>query len=266
MSWIGSLAGRAENFLNLVDQAAGQALQKDAVEPRAVFPVEWNFHHEPFEGGYATSFYAGRSGDPITGRQISLSSSVPVNLNRLNDQEIAQSTTLQHFQQTTSTGQIQTAPTERQTHSVISPGAVKSARDEDEELFQFLNSPEASVKPSHRSFQPNRQLNSLASSGEEKSSSTVCQFESPIQSDDSRHSNLVPDGVKIPVVALRTKSVSEESDKGKSEPSELSVENENKFLKQEVAALTQELSSVFKRNQDAQDGMQTMHDIYFAEI
>lgn len=262
MSWIGSWAGRAENFLNLVDQAAGQALQKDAVEPRAAFPVEWNFHHEPFEGGYATSFYAGRSGDPTTGRQISLSSSVPVNLNRLNDQEIAQSTP-QHFQQTSSIGQIQAAPVERQTHSVVTSGEVKSPKDKDEELFQFLNNPEASVKPSHRSFQPNRQLNSLASSGAEKPSSTVCQFESQIQPHDSRHSDLVPDGIKIPVVALRTKSDSEELDKGKSEHSELSVENENKFLKQEVAALTQELNSLFKRNQDAQDGM---HDIYFAEI
>lgn len=245
------MAGRAENFLNLVDQAAGQALQKDAIDPRAAFPVEWNFHHEPFEGGYATSFYAG------------LSSSVPVNLNRLDGQGIALESTpppQQHFQQTTSTGQIQTALIERQAHSEATPGVAKSAKDKDEELFQFLNNPEASVKPSHRSFQPNRQLNSLASSGAEKSSSTVRQFESQIQSDDSRHSDLVPDGVKIPVVALRTKSDSEESSKGKSEPSELSVENENKFLKQEVAALTQELNSVFKRNQDAQDGT---HDIYF---
>ena len=44
MSWIESLAGRAENFLNLVDQAAGQALQ---VEPDpSPAPLPWGDAHQ----------------------------------------------------------------------------------------------------------------------------------------------------------------------------------------------------------------------------
>lgn len=258
MSWIGALAGRAENILNLVDQAAGQALQKDSVEPRA-FPVQWDFQHEPFEGAYASNFYAGQNCEGTASRQISLSSSVPVNLNRLND-EIVQSA--QSFQQPSPPSQILTAAFDRQTHPMVNPGAIKSTKDKDEELFQFLNSPEASVKPANKSFQQNSPLNSFERSSPEKFPSSTLQYESQLQSDDKKRiiskNDPIVDSVKIPLAASRTKFDIEDLAKEKLEPNELSVEKENKFLKQEVAALTQELGSILKRNQDAQDELQTI--------
>lgn len=117
MSWI---IGKAEDFLNKVDQAAGQALQK-----------------EDLPGASAQSL-------PVTSSQLTDLSQINTGFRsqQLGSQltvTTANTATLVTVSETGVQGQAQKPPAQTLTSS-SSRASLK--RDKDEELFEFLNSPD----------------------------------------------------------------------------------------------------------------------------
>lgn len=123
MSWLTGLAGKAEDLLNRMDQAAGQAISsKESSSSNAPNPVR-------------TSAFTPTVSSTMK-RQDSLqgSASVPSNLNQLNG---GSNPYLSQMSRSTN-GTVQNP----QSSSPVN----RSKKDKDDELFEFLNNPNAMVE------------------------------------------------------------------------------------------------------------------------
>lgn len=235
MSWIGSLAGKAETLLTLVDQAAGQALQRDPVDQRT-FPAQWTYQHDPSEGGYVSTISPSQNDALDLNRQISYSASVPVDLNRLNENAVQFSPN--STQKAASHSRLPASSVEHPYQVAVAVGK----KDKDEELFEFLNTPDVSVTPSNKvsGMSKNVELSGKIVPGKAPYS---------VARDLTKTSN--------PVVSLQTNVDLAELLQVNSETNDSGMEKENKMLRLEINALKQELNSVIKHNQEAQDGTWT---------
>ena len=120
MSWLTGLAGKAEELLNRVDQAAGQAIQGGNEEEIRKTALQSTY-------SAATTSSTIKRPDHLLG-----SASVPANLNKLNGNA--------YLNQTSKS----TSPTLSLPNG--SPVSSKeNKKDKDDELFEFLNNPNAMV-------------------------------------------------------------------------------------------------------------------------
>lgn len=249
MSWIGSLAGKAETLLTLVDQAAGQALQRDPADQRTV-PVQWTYQNEPLEGGYNISTVSPSQNDILgLNRQISYSASVPVNLNRLNEETVPSSP---------NSSQMAASPSKLPAsveHPYQTAVAAVGKKDKDEELFEFLNTPDVSVTPSNKLSGISKNLSLSDKIVPGRAPYSVNQFGNGFPVDEKKPT-VARDYTKTnnSVVNIRTSVDLAELQETQSETNDSEMEKVNRMLRQEINTLKQELNSVIKRNQDAQDG------------
>ena len=129
MSWLAGIAGKAEELLNKVDQAAATSLNNPADEGRI------QSGNVPTSTGKPNAFpnhsKSNSSGGQLTGiaGSISSSASVPTNLNRMNSSS-------QDYLSQMSRSTLATS------RSGIKPAvqAASSTKAKDDELFEFLNS------------------------------------------------------------------------------------------------------------------------------
>ena len=168
MSWIGSLAGKAELFLNQVDHVAGQALHQNEIEADNPALLQWNARvlmdldeeETRLKGLETTRGSPSNSVNPLMRvsvipafqhqNSIPFSASVPNNLDRISTSQL-------HPVSKQSTTYIPPVPVEISTAINTScatrVGKVASKKDKDEELFEILNSPEtvANISPPPKS-------------------------------------------------------------------------------------------------------------------
>lgn len=142
MSWLGALAGKAEDFLNKIDNTAASALQHNEGHPgyrpptsRPTPPSEFQWgQNRKLNGpstpsdGYSPFLSVSKTNAMTT------STSVPSNLNKMNGDS------------TQSNGP---SPSGAMSHSMHSTGQVSPTtakkKDKDEALFEFLNSGDVKV-------------------------------------------------------------------------------------------------------------------------
>ncbi len=150
MSWLAGIAGKAEELLNKVDQAAATSLHNESEsEGRGRAPP-------PNLGGHSKSKSSGGQLTGITG-SISSSSSVPSNLNKINSSQ-------DYLSQTSPASTLS---------KLAKPSASRSTgnvRDRDDALFEFLNSTQSvsdTKKTTNGKTKPlmNKQQHSRQSSG-----------------------------------------------------------------------------------------------------
>ena len=127
MSWLAGIAGKAEELLNKVDQAAATSLNTDTVRTASGKNVTTASNTPSFSNHSKTS----SSGGQLTGitGSISSSASVPSNLNKMNSPQDYLS------QMSTST-----LPSSKSTLKTVPSKTVINMKDKDDELFEFLNS------------------------------------------------------------------------------------------------------------------------------
>lgn len=289
MSWIESLAGRAENFLNLVDQAAGQALHDDLPDPSAS-PLVWDPHQT--NGGDERAFPLPRYVAPqqMYGHYerprsvpyqppvytLANSTSVPSNLNRFSDNSASgySSAFVPHSPPPNPIGHSTTLnesvdPTRSSSRSKSS---VFVGKDKDAELFEFLNSPDVVSAPAK--FSPSKSPDDSRAYALMPSAQRVGQ---------GSEGRISPGGTDVAAVAEERREspgavqqwMTPRIDRGDvmggaatdaaqhrrsgSEASAAmrqmaSLEQENGMLKNEVTALHQELNSVISRGNTMQEG------------
>ena len=137
MSWIAGLAGKAEDFLNKVDQTAATALHKDEKSQQHGTTTTGPPNYSPYLTQQSNPVNVRPntlspnqlSGNPIGGTNLSNSTSVPSNLHKMDNS---------HNSRSVKRNQVATTPSGSGSarHSPVRA----SKKDKDEELFEFLNS------------------------------------------------------------------------------------------------------------------------------
>ena len=132
MSWLAGIAGKAEELLNKVDQAAATSLNtSDGTSSPSGGKVTTTINPSSFSN-HSKSNSSGGQLTGITG-SISSSASVPSNLNKMNSPHDYLS------QMSTST----LSSSKSRNKSVSSSKTVTNKKVKDDELFEFLNSSES---------------------------------------------------------------------------------------------------------------------------
>lgn len=148
MSWLVDLASKAEDLLNKVDQSAAQALHNEDEQQKSGANNAAYGWQQPQVNNLSTSasYSPFLSQQPETGQQnssaqssITSSSSVPSNLNKLNSDN-GKATSAYTSQMSKSMYSASQLPNSGKQSPATT---LNNKKDKDEELFEFLNSPES---------------------------------------------------------------------------------------------------------------------------
>ncbi|CAG5866784.1 unnamed protein product [Menidia menidia] len=271
MSWFTDLAGKAENFLNKVDQGAATALSKNQAATSSF--------SSPYEGGSAvTDEYGSAAFNPAATHPYGSSHDAPSYVSAAAGNVKKSSATLLAGTANVPSGPV--APNSAKTSSsFVRPK--KSEQDVDDDmLFDFLNSsdppagnrrdsrrelvkvvapvieaqnptPPPSAVPSAPSTPPSTRGVSRASSMSSLSAHSVKTSESSAreQSQDTPESS--DSGLAAPQESSRQEPPPPAEEPQSQVLSSLRLENQ--LLRSEVASLNQEMAAVIQRAKDLQD-------------
>ncbi|KAL3873305.1 hypothetical protein ACJMK2_036441 [Sinanodonta woodiana] len=269
MSWLTSLTGKAEEYLNKLDQSAAHALKTSDEESK--FQESRVPLSQPDYGRGALAIQSSKSQASTSGqtvsRQTSLtpSQSVPSKLHELKqDVDPASSWT--------------TIPV-RQSASNVSKSEPKKKMDTDEALFEFLNSPDftdsskkktqaGSARHSRQSStssvvssRGNKTAEGSAPSSTSTSGSSMVHVElpgtgsgrgSPSEQDVTADIATLVDAMQDHSPSHSVHSNQDLESHSEVQHNVSSLELENRLLKNEVASLNQEMASVIQRAKDSQ--------------
>lgn len=296
MSWLTGLTGNVESLLNRIDQSAAGALKNEGDTSQASGNVASSkrsdhsadaassrqFYQSPSKLGPAklSQLTEKSSGSPFLSkplRQTGLSKSPSASLQTNTKQGTSGFVSASQKPQTTAT--VVTSP---QPQAITTtPG--KKKIDSDEALFDFLNSsdPVESARKkttpisSARHSRQSSTSSTISSKGGAKSTdappstsgSSIVHIDSVGPASERESPNSEPDGL-ADVAALAeamleqspSNSVSsnpESESVGEAHQKMSSLELENKLLKNEVASLNQEMSSVIQRSREALSELDT---------
>ena len=150
MSWIAGLAGKAEDFLNKVDQTAATALHKDDKMHQRSVAMAGSTNYSPYlvQDSKPASVRPNTLSPNVTsvnsGANLSNSTSVPSNLHKMDNS---------HNSRSTKRSPAATTPSGSSSarHSPVRT----SKKDKDEELFEFLNSKDTADGSSKKKMSSN---------------------------------------------------------------------------------------------------------------
>ncbi|KAK2188634.1 hypothetical protein NP493_126g02011 [Ridgeia piscesae] len=271
MSWLSGLAGKAEELLNKVDQSAATALNsnEDSESQSAVPTIVTHTDTPQFNDASklsSTTFSQNWSPSSQVQETMSYSGSVPANLNRIS----ATGRSKLNSKPVVAPPPVAVTPTP--------PAAAKNGKKKDmdaDELFEFLNSSSTNESPAagrKRLQTPpgskHSRQSSASSTTSRKSSRTpdppgnngssdtvddVSGFEPSVTPDQSTNDVTVNNDL-----SSGYHSNHEDSGATMQQQQLSSLELENQLLKNEVASLNQEMSSIIQRAKSAQDAMLKM--------
>lgn len=288
MSWLSGLTGKAEDFLNKLDQSAAQALHKAEEEARlnSSLPISSDIHSPAPSQSTRQLAQTGSQSVPAkssrtSGDFSSYGVSTPVKPTKL--QTSGPSRTAKP--KSTEAPVKQTTPETTASQDV----PAKKKIDTDAALFDFLNSPEpievkkteppeTKKKTTPASSARHSRQSSTSSIVSNKGGKVIQEIDTPVSTSGSSivHIESLPSGSDhgdvspteldgtTDVAALedamleQSPSNSVHSNQETEPHSELqqkvsSLELENKLLKNEVASLNQEMATVLQRSKDAQN-------------
>lgn len=250
------LAGKAEELLNKVDMAAGQAITGGKEDVR--------------QAALSSTYSAASTTSRITRPDHFISSaSVPANLNKLNgNAQLSQSSKTNSPTRSLQNG---------------SPVGIKNKKNQDDELFEFLNNPNASVengngKKKEGAFKPvtngkHSRQSSTSSLGSHKSHGSSRTPDPHSEGDrvtpltnsgsddvDTSSHPTDPSDDLLGNTGSSSGYHSNSEDNNQQQQQLSSLELENKLLKNEVSSLNQEMTSVIKRAKDAHQELQGMRE------
>lgn len=293
MSWLSGLTGKAEDFLNKLDQSAAQALHKAEEEARlnSSLPISSDIHSPAPSQSTRQLAQTGSQSVPAkssrtSGDFSSYGVSTPVKPTKL--QTSGPSRTAKP--KSTEAPVKQTTPETTASQDV----PAKKKIDTDAALFDFLNSPEpievkkteppeTKKKTTPASSARHSRQSSTSSIVSNKGGKVIQEIDTPVSTSGSSivHIESLPSGSDhgdvspteldgtTDVAALedamleQSPSNSVHSNQETEPHSELqqkvsSLELENKLLKNEVASLNQEMATVLQRSKDAQNEAELM--------
>lgn len=293
MSWLSGLTGKAEDFLNKLDQSAAQALHKAEEEARlnASLPISSDIHSPPPSQSTRQLAQTGSQSLPAkssrtSGDFSSYGVSTPVKPTKLQ----TSGPTRTAKPKPTEAPVKQTTPETTTSQDV----PAKKKIDTDAALFDFLNSPEpievkkaeppeTKKKTTPASSARHSRQSSTSSIVSNKGGKVIQEIDTPVSTSGSSivHIESLPSGSDhgdvspteldgtTDVAALedamleQSPSNSVHSNQETEPHSELqqkvsSLELENKLLKNEVASLNQEMATVLQRSKDAQNEVELM--------
>lgn len=293
MSWLSGLTGKAEDFLNKLDQSAAQALHKAEEEARlnSSLPISSDIHSPAPSQSTRQLAQTGSQSVPAkssrtSGDFSSYGVSTPVKPTKL--QTSGPSRTAKP--KSTEAPVKQTTPETTASQDV----PAKKKIDTDAALFDFLNSPEpievkkteppeTKKKTTPASSARHSRQSSTSSIVSNKGGKVIQEIDTPVSTSGSSivHIESLPSGSDhgdvspteldgtTDVAALedamleQSPSNSVHSNQETEPHSELqqkvsSLELENKLLKNEVASLNQEMATVLQRSKDSQNEAEFM--------
>lgn len=293
MSWLSGLTGKAEDFLNKLDQSAAQALHKAEEEARlnASLPISSDIHSPPSSQSTRQLAQTGSQSVPAkssrpSGDFSSYGVSTPVKPTKLQTSGPTR----------TAKPKLTEAPGKQTTPETTASQDVPAKKkiDTDAALFDFLNSPEpvevkkteppeTKKKTTPASSARHSRQSSTSSIVSNKGGKVIQEIDTPVSTSGSSivHIESLPSGSDhgdvspteldgtTDVAALedamleQSPSNSVHSNQETEPHSELqqkvsSLELENKLLKNEVASLNQEMATVLQRSKDAQNEVELM--------
>lgn len=293
MSWLSGLTGKAEDFLNKLDQSAAQALHKAEEEARlnASLPISSDIHSPPSSQSTRQLAQTGSQSVPAkssrpSGDFSSYGVSTPVKPSKLQTSGPTR----------TAKPKLTEAPVKQTTPETTASQDVPAKKkiDTDAALFDFLNSPEpvevkkteppeTKKKTTPASSARHSRQSSTSSIVSNKGGKVIQEIDTPVSTSGSSivHIESLPSGSDhgdvspteldgtTDVAALedamleQSPSNSVHSNQETEPHSELqqkvsSLELENKLLKNEVASLNQEMATVLQRSKDAQNEVELM--------
>lgn len=293
MSWLSGLTGKAEDFLNKLDQSAAQALHKAEEEARlnASLPISSDIHSPPSSQSTRQLAQTGSQSVPAkssrpSGDFSSYGVSTPVKPSKLQTSGPTR----------TAKPKLTEAPGKQTTPETTASQDVPAKKkiDTDAALFDFLNSPEpvevkkteppeTKKKTTPASSAKHSRQSSTSSIVSNKGGKVIQEIDTPVSTSGSSivHIESLPSGSDhgdvspteldgtTDVAALedamleQSPSNSVHSNQETEPHSELqqkvsSLELENKLLKNEVASLNQEMATVLQRSKDAQNEVELM--------
>ncbi|XP_061173626.1 golgin subfamily A member 5-like isoform X2 [Saccostrea echinata] len=294
MSWLSGLTGKAEDFLNKLDQSAAQALTKTEEEGllNTSLPVTSDRHSPPSSLSTRHLQQAGSQSVPAkTSRTGGDFSSYGVST------PVRQSSKLQTSgtPKTVKPKTTETTPKQAPPESNISQDVTSKKKiDTDAALFDFLNSPEPLETKKTESSETKKKTTPASSARHSRQSSTssvvsnkggkvIQESDTPVSTSGSSivHIESLPSGSdpgdRSPTeldgttdVAALADAMMEQSPSnsvhsnqevephGELEQKVSSLELENKLLKNEVSSLNQEMATVLQRSKDAQSEVEQM--------
>lgn len=293
MSWLSGLTGKAEDFLNKLDQSAAQALHKAEEEARlnASLPISSDIHSPPSSQSTRQLAQTGSQSVPAkssrpSGDFSSYGVSTPVKPTKLQ----TSGPTRTAKPKPTEAPVKQTTPETTTSQDV----PAKKKIDTDAALFDFLNSPEPIEVKKAEPPETKKKITPASSARHSRQSSTssivsnkggkvIQEIDTPVSTSGSSivHIESLPSGSDhgdvspteldgtTDVAALedamleQSPSNSVHSNQETEPHCELqqkvsSLELENKLLKNEVASLNQEMATVLQRSKDAQNEVELM--------
>ncbi len=148
MSFFTNLAGKAEELLNRVDQSAATALNTSGTEDSAD-QADWKPTHQaadPMIKAVYTPYLSQHAAAKLEHNAMITSASVPSNLNKLNADkgylsQVSKAANTNSKQMTRPANTNKPPASSCMTTARLSPKTV-AKRDMDDELFEFLNSPD----------------------------------------------------------------------------------------------------------------------------
>lgn len=293
MSWLSGLTGKAEDFLNKLDQSAAQALHKAEEEARlnASLPISSDIHSPPSSQSTRQLAQTGSQSVPAkssrpSGDFSSYGVSTPVKPSKLQTSGPTR----------TAKPKLTEAPVKQTTPETTASQDVPAKKkiDTDAALFDFLNSPEPVEVKKAEPPETKKKITPASSARHSRQSSTssivsnkggkvIQEIDTPVSTSGSSivHIESLPSGSDhgdvspteldgtTDVAALedamleQSPSNSVHSNQETEPHSELqqkvsSLELENKLLKNEVASLNQEMATVLQRSKDAQNEVELM--------
>ncbi|XP_022330942.2 golgin subfamily A member 5-like [Crassostrea virginica] len=294
MSWLSGLTGKAENFLNKLDQSAAQALHKSEEEARlnTSLPITSEIHSPPPSlstrqlpqtGSQSVPAKSSRTGGDFSSYGVS----TPVKPTKLQTSAASKTTKPRG----TEPPPKQTTP---EAPAVSQEVQSKKKIDNDAALFDFLNSPEPLETKKAEAHETKKKTTPASSAKHSRQSSTssivsskggkvVLESDTPVSTSGSSivHIESLPSGSEhgdrspteldgtTDVAALEDAMLEQSPSNSvhsnqEAEPHRefeqkvSSLELENKLLKNEVASLNQEMATVLQRSKDAQSDMELM--------
>lgn len=275
-SWLSGLTGKAEDFLNRLDQSAAEALTKDEAMKKAS-AVSSNYFGTNAVDMRVSSWETPPSVSKSSSITLLSSQSVPSNLSELNSGKSDVNSSL------VSTPIKQSAKFKNITSQ--SPSRTNKGKDSDDALFEFLNSIDTGNETRKKS--PGPVPTSSKHSRQSSVSSTISNILSSLEQADDNASNGVTNGAADlvdvesgnpspmsrsftgqDIMSASAEVTDDVPDKVvvemESAPEEqtdqtTSLQLENRLLRSEIESLNQEMASLVERARASQQDLETAH-------
>ncbi|XP_058843520.1 golgin subfamily A member 5-like isoform X2 [Acipenser ruthenus] len=240
MSWLTDLAGKAENFLNKVDQGAATALSKQQAEMTALA-------YDATDSSQYISAYKQQAPEYHPPPEVpSFITSAAVNIKKQKATLLSGTANISSASQPTS--EVNDRPSSRPSSHFVRP---KKTEPDDDLLFDFLNS---SDKTLNGKVDAKKEKPKTLSSQSLSRTSSLSSISTGTPSNKTSEDGSSKDHGQEPAKEVSASVGSSLSVKDESQTQVLSnLRLENQLLRNEVSSLNQEMASLIQRSKEMQE-------------